>query len=316
MSARSEPALAAAVAPVIGRMRRARALRGVSAGAAIGAALATATGALPWLGLAGLGAFVGLLWPLDPRDAVTRLDRAAGLDGALRCAWDHKDDAGPMSRAQQNQALAALEARRGVRGEPAPDVQAAPMPAPAWLLGAAAVILPFIFGPAAVAPTPAVTGGAQSATAAQSPAAADPRPTVSPSAPAEAPAERDPRATADEPESQNEPDGAVARAPDAGRGSADGGVGGAVRAEGVAGRAVGESGGGRAGARPVEARAGLGPALILPAATGDRAPGDGPAGRLVVGRTPPPPDAIADPARPYPSRYRRAIAAWFDRSRP
>ncbi|MEZ4430956.1 MAG: hypothetical protein R3F65_00985 [bacterium] len=70
--------------------------------------------------------------------------------------------------------------------------------------------------------------------------------------------------------------------------------------------------GGGSGRRRVPIRPGAGVDLAVPSAAGDAVAAMAP-GRAVVGRTPPPPDAIADPARPYPGRYRGVIAAWFDR---
>lgn len=303
--------LSAALRPVERRSRRASALRGASVGLAAGG-IAALVGGPGWLALGLGGAAIGGLWPVDARAVAARLDAAAGLDGALRCAWDHRADGRPMARAQRRQALAALDARRAAIADPPIHVRAAPAPAAGWLLGPLLAILPFVVPPAGAPPSaPGDPGAPEAAVGAP---ATEPGAEVEPAAPEVAPAES--RAVAEAPEV--DPDAGRAEQPDAGerRAAADGGAGGAVRARGVAGSAVGESGGGPSSARPVTATPGEGPMLVLPAAAGDRPAGEGPAGRLVVGRTPPPPDAIADPARPYPSRYRQAIAAWFDRSRP
>lgn len=307
-------ALDGALRPLERRLVAARALRGAAIGLGLGAA-GVALGAPVAVGLAlgGSVAGVGGLWPAPARSAVRRLDAAAGLDGALLCAWDHRDDDGPMHRAQRRRALAAL-AGRGDR----PAVRAAPMPGWLWIAGPALWLLPLL---APVDGGPGVDPGEQAAPDPGAEAVGAAAGVDAPEAPA-SPAEAEARARAAEGAAEDAGvvgdggagDGGAAD----GGGSGDSGAGGAVKRipGGAVGKAAGAQGGGGAGARSTPLVPGEGAPLILPAAAGDRDPGDGPAGRLVVGRTPPPPDAIADPARPYPSRYRPAIAAWFDRSRP
>lgn len=300
MSGALPPALVDRIAAVERALRRRTALRAGAAGLGVGALLALATGPAPGLAVGALAALVGYGWPVDRRAAVGRLDAAAGLDGALRCAWDHRDATDPMAAAQRRRAAADLDA--------APAARAVPRPSPAWALAPLLWIAPLagLGGPVEPAPAdrpeapradgPLALGAAREA--------ADP-PEAAPDPVADDPAAR--ARAGDTPPDAGPADGAPA----------DGGEGGAPTAiaeRGAIGREAGDRAGGGAGATDVPLAAADGaPGLTLPVARGSLAPGDGPTGRVVVGRTPPPPDAIADPARPYPTRYRRAIAAWFDR---
>lgn len=278
-----------AVERVARRIAWARAGRCVAVGIGAGSVVAALGGGA----FAGLGALalLGLRRP-DPAAAADRLDAASAADGAVRTAWDHRDNPAPMARAQRARVLGGLT--------PATVRAAAPPPHPAWLLGVALLAWPVVqrgaaSGPDGVEPAPEApvsvasgapeTGAPASDGEAAAPQTDAPRAAASGSAPSDAPA-----STASE-----------------GRGAA----GAVAEVAGVGGRA------GDRRARPVTARevglsegttAGLwlsdvsGTALPEPTARVALAP---PAGS--------PGDDIIDPARPYPRRYHALIARWFDR---
>lgn len=293
-----------ALEAAVGGVRRAQRRRRALIGAAVGVG---AAGMMAWAGQSGAwvaeawvaGVWVAGLtpvavaigWPAPARAAAERLDAAAGLDAALVCAWDHRERGGAMVEAQRAQALAGLSARGRVR--------AVPRPSPLWALCGLVWLGPLMAGGVAVEPAGVVGGDGVPIEAGEAPRAAEAAtPVVA--------EERGARAQASPP-SADEPDAGIAEG-DGGPGGPPTGVAerGGVGAEAADQRGVG------AGRGEVAMRAGDGVGLRVPVAGGD-AVASGEAGRAVVGRTPPPPDAIADPARPYPSRYRRVIAAWFDR---
>lgn len=281
-------ALDAAVGGVRRAQRRRRALIGAAVG--VGAAGVMAWAGQPGVWVAGLvPVAVAVGWPAPARAAAERLDAAAGLDAAVVCAWDHRARSGAMVEAQRAQALAGLAARGRVR--------AVPRPSPLWALCGLVWVGPLMAGGVEV--EPAASGDGVLIEAGEAPRAAE----AATPAVAE---ERGARAQASPP-SADEPDAGIAEG-DGGPGGQPTGVAerGGVGAEAADQRGVG------AGRGEVAMRAGDGVGLRVPVAGGD-AEASGEPGRAVVGRTPPPPDAIADPARPYPSRYRRVIAAWFDR---
>lgn len=296
----------------IEEVRRARLLRRLVAGAAIGsgfAALASLAGAP-----VGLVVVVGLLpliaaglIPRGHRAIAERLDEVARLDGALVCAWDHRGEGGAMVEAQRRRALAALAAARRTMPRPVPR------PHPLWALGPALwLLMPLAEAPTvslgrvggdSISPSAAVDPVTGAKADQSTPASPDRRAARAATRPEAAPPE--PEAAPSEPEAEPEdgagPDEAAPRPDPANQ----------IAGAGVGARAADQVGP-RAGRRDAPLAPGEGPALTLAGAPGDQAGrlGDG---RAVVGRSPPPPDAIADPARPYPARYHRAIAAWFDR---
>jgi len=74
------------------------------------------------------------LWPWSLR-LIRRLDRASTLEGALECAWDHRQRREPIFQAQRRRALRAFEAARPLQIERRPSV--------IWLLPLLLWTLPF-----------------------------------------------------------------------------------------------------------------------------------------------------------------------------
>lgn len=284
-----------------GRVARARAARAlcVSGGlAGVAAGLGAPAVAISLVAASGLAALAARP---PRREAARRLDRAAGLEGALECAHDHLERDDPMARAQRRRALGALRA--------AAPVRPAKRPHPAWLLLLSTWAWPVLAPPAAHPSGAPVAAGAASDEVAGGGAASEGDP---------GPAGADPKAG----EARAEATEAASPPPDAGAAEGPEGGGGEATARAERG-GVGTRAGERAGAGHtlvgVDRAAGVGPTLAV-------ARGAGAGGPAAVGRgapnAPPPavgsPEDITDPARPYPPRYHAAVAAWFahDRGRP
>ncbi len=259
--------------------------------------LAAGSSALGWhldFAALGLAAGVALLlaaWWTRPSAsaAARRLDRAAALDGALECAWDHRKGDDPILAAQRARALRALPADAAARATTRPSLLWA-LPAALWLLPAQEVrVAPEGSGgpPSPGAPAPAAVDGAEGARRGEAAKAA--------------------RAAAKAARSE----------PDAGGSAGDAGPGGAgdPSATGVAGGVgarAGDRAGGHAGGAAIAPSPGEGPALVLPRAAGVGEGAGAGAAASPAGR--PPVDDVADPARPYPRRYREVVTAWFSLS--
>ena len=244
-------------------------------------------------------AFVPLMaiWSApDGRAAARRLDRAAGLDAELECAWDHRAGAEPMHVAQRDRARLHFEAQIRGRVVPPPHI--------AWLLPALLWFAVPIDGPAP--DLGAKPSGVE--TQATSRGAASPQ-SSNTGDEASAPKVND-RARATQA-------AAPTPSPDPNAETTAGGrqVAGVGQTGGVGTRA-GDRSGGTSGRREVSLRRNVGETLPIGTAPGASDGGALVKGRALVGRSPPPPDAIADPAGPYPRRYQAVIARWFDRERP
>ncbi len=266
-------------------------LAAVAAGLGAGAQLMGITGGWLWS-----LAFVPVMavWSVpDGRDVARRMDRAAGLHAELECAWDHRQATSAIHAAQRDRARARFG--QGLKG------RVVPVPHIAWFLPA---LLWF-----AVPATPAPADGLLDAGEAGQMAA----PAAVTGAPAEAvsPAPRPKEAAARAAATGADPEARQdeAKAAEGGRG-----VAGATETGGV-GTQAGDRSGGAAGRREVSLAGRAGESIAIGTALGAAGAGEKIRGRALVGRSPPPPDAIADPARRYPSRYHAAIAKWFDRER-
>ncbi len=265
--------------------------RGLAFGAGCGA-LAWALG-LPWLAalLIVAGGSVGFAHRLTEVDAARLIDTAAQLDGQLECAWDHRAESAPIALAQRERALAAFAARS--------DVRVVRPASPLWLLPLAAWAWPLTMSPRVPKPSPPrpAVASADSGAAGSATSAATPSSTI-----ADAGATRS-RATA----RKTDPDAGVAG--DGGSGAGSPTAGGH---RGGVGERAGDRSGGAAGRAKARIRAGVGPSLVVPRAAGVGVAG-GAAGAAAAPLGRAPLDDVADPARPYPRRYRDVVTAWFDR---
>ncbi len=278
------------------------AVRGGALGAGV-AAVAVGLGGHPaWVAAAAAGALVGWTLRPTPVDAARRLDRAAGLDGALECAWDNRSRDSAVARAQRRRAARGLEAQEEARVLG----MAVGRPRVAWALPVTLWAWVAVAPPPGSAPEALSTGAhanAELGVTDPSEGAVAARPGVVPQPGAARAATAPPTV-----------DAAVgAEAADGGAGAGPEGVRGRV---GGVGTRAGDRSGGRSGATPIAAIPGEGPALLMPRAAGVGAPGgamrgDGPS---PLGRRPA--DDVADPARPYPRRYREVVTGWFDRGEP
>ena len=234
------------------------------------------------------------IWRMpDGRAAARRMDAAAELNAEIECAWDHREETSAIHVAQRDRARARFAQASTGRVVPVPNL--------AWFLPA---VLWF------AVPTSTVPGVnemarsvADSVTGSGSSTGTEGGDTAKTS-PGESAATR---ATIQPPSQAQEPkaDGA----PQTGQNVAGRGKTGGV------GRQAGDRSGGRAGHREVKLGGQNGQAVAIGTALGVAGAGPVASGRALVGRSPPPPDAIADPARRYPRRYHAAIAQWFDRER-
>ena len=284
----------------VGRVRRTEmtwwAVRLASVAAGLGALAQLANVPGGWLWSLAFVPIVALWNGPDGHAAARRMDRAAGLDGEVECAWDHRDQTADIHVAQRDRARRHFA--RGLSG------RVVPLPHLAW------------FAPAliwfAVTETPGTPsmgqGTAQGEMAAAPPGEERARvsPTTSPKSGAvektdRAVASSTPRQPADGP-MRNERRAGGER------------VAGTAKTGGV-GAQAGDRQGGRAGRREVALGGHPTDSIPLDAPSGAGSDGARSTGRALAGRTPPPPDAIADPARRYPRRYHTAIARWFDRDR-
>ncbi len=275
--------LEARVTRAVRVMRRDAALRATSVAAA-GAALGLLAGLPALVAVAvPLAAAGGWLRPRRAADVAARLDDAAGLEGALSCAWDHRASPRPIDAAQRRRALRDLARREPVRPAPRPSLLWA-LPSLLWIaIPLRAPTPPDDRAQAAAEPSEAAPGLA---------ASGEPRAAALPDMPAET------AARAGEGPGQAGLAPASEAADDAGAPAS----GPAAVASGPTAGKGGESsdiGSGAAGRLAVALADGAGAGLRLPAGV---SPGPVRAG-------------VVDPVRPYPRRFHPVIAAWFDRDR-
>lgn len=126
-----EPQSADALPAVIARARRegmwARALPGLSVASALSALMLGLGLPAGWAAAPALSALL-LLWRPRADRAVARLDRAAHLDGALICAADHQQLDRPIILAQRARALNGLAERPQARAWARPHLLWAALP--------------------------------------------------------------------------------------------------------------------------------------------------------------------------------------------
>jgi hypothetical protein len=228
------------------------------------------------------------------RESAADLDLRSGLPGELECAWDNRALVDPTARAQRRLAVDRLVEQRPAR--------LAQWPHPGWLAPPLLCL--------------GVVLGTESGTSFDAPGVGVEASEVSKGVDLDHGGTNSANETAETSrDSMPTRARAVAATPgeeEAGKGPTD--VPQKPRA-GV-GQKAGDLSAGLSGIRELRSGGGEVEQIVLRASDGTIPIRGEASGRALAGQTPPPPNGIADPSRPYPRRYHRVIKAWFDRNKP
>ena len=301
--------LAIAVGRARAQVTRRRQLR-VVAGAAGASAVAVGLGAPPWIAaVVPIAAVATWLWRPHPLEMVRRIDVALSSADEIACAWDHRDGSTPLELLQRRRAASRL-----VRG--VPDV--ARRPSPVWAVGPLLWLWPVLTVPPSVSPAGAEAVDRESSEVQGGPRARgmDADDGARPSSPERTESdETSASAEARAPDKSDEPS-----SPDADEERPANRDGVSAEQAGIGGKAGDRKADGPR-RRDVEVGEGLGAEIEIARSAGVETPSGDARLAAPTAVTAPPPipqraaDQVADPARPYPTRYQALITAWFDRRR-